>query len=440
MSLVGRLRSSLSPISMDDDELLDLANAVESRPNPAIRVRPGVDWRELPFDCQPVAWHSRTFTIPAGSVPGSRIEYGAGDYYIQDSGSVLAITLLDVQPGELVCDLCASPGGKSTAVLESIGEAGWLLANEAVATRLSPLILNLARHGSTQFAVSQLDPDDLARRAGSVFDAVLVDAPCSGQSLIGRGKQTHAAFSESTIEHCSARQSRILDAATRLVRPGGRLIYATCTFAYLENEYQIQRLLNACPDSRIEPCESLSTWESTILPGCYRLWPHRHGCGGAFAACVRVGESREPTSGRASRKARLRRKDLPADTKDWGVIDVASYGSENQCFGWASEPPATLLDSAVAGPEVAFRKAKTWFPAYALARRAGSSWAPRARVELDDTEAQQYLQGNVVPRAQAGWAVACWHHRTLGWLKGDGRRMKNHLPKPARIQIRSNAQ
>jgi 16S rRNA C967 or C1407 C5-methylase (RsmB/RsmF family) len=115
------------------------------------------------------------------------------------------------------------------------------------------LEFNLARHGSTRYVISSLDPDEMARRLPAEFDAVLVDAPCSGQSLVGRGKQTASAFAPNTIEHCAARQVRILDAAASLVRPGGRLVYSTCTFAYAENEGQIESFLQRHSEWQLAP-------------------------------------------------------------------------------------------------------------------------------------------------------------------------------------------
>ena len=433
------LQATLRPLQWQSSEWQALAAALQNPATAAIRVRPGADEGQLPFVTYPVPWHPRGRFVDYRDRPGSTLPFAAGEYYVQDAGSLLALALLAAQPGERICDLCASPGGKATAILEDLGDAGWLLANEAVQSRVAPLQYNLARHGSTRYAISQFDPDALAAQLGPIFRAVLVDAPCSGQSLVGRGKQSATAFSSAAVQHCAARQSRILDAALRLVGPGGRLIYSTCTFAAAENEEQVQRVLASHPDWKLESDPRLSAWESPLLAGTYRLWPHRDQCGGAFAAkLLRSGASADEADGPLAMPARRRQSDLngalPAEFHEWGQLAGAVVQCTNtHCWAWAEAAWEPLVALRVPGPEIAFRKGSTWFPAYALAMRRDPHWRPNATVALDDSEASRYVSGETLPRSDRGWRVATWNDRPLGWLKGDGRLAKNHLPKPLRI-------
>ncbi len=430
--------ATISPLAFDFDELTALVGALERPAQPAIRLRPGVDTGRLPFATTGVKWHPQGQFIAGDMRPGANLEFAVGDYYIQDAASLLAVALLHPQPGETICDLCAAPGGKTTSILESLGDSGWLLANEAVQSRRGMLEFNLARHGSTRYFVSSFDPDELARRLPSRFDAVLVDAPCSGQSLVGRGKQTVSSFAATTVEHCAARQSRILDAAAQLVRPGGRLVYSTCTFAYAENEGQMESFLQRHPEWRLEPSSPnlAAACDSSQLGIGLRLWPHRHACGGAFAACLRRSEDvDQPILPRYKvREPHLHAATLPTEFGDWGELpDVAVSHNRLQCFAWPVGVPEDFVANAATGPEVAFRKVNTWFPAYALAMRRDARWSPNQRVELDDQQARQFMQGQVLRGGLRGWGVATWQNRPLGWLKGDGRQMKNHLPKAGRI-------
>ena len=430
---VHAIEATIAPLKIDDATAL--AEALTKPPRPAIRLRPGVPVESLPFETESVDWHPRGYFLPPAARPGAYLSYAAGDYYIQDAASLLALTLLDPRPGEFLCDLCASPGGKSTAILESIGDAGWLLSNEAVDSRLPMLQFNLARHGATNYLISRADPADLASHLAGMFDAVLVDAPCTGQSLVARGKQSAAAFHPRTVEHCASRQTRILAAAAHLVRPGGRLVYSTCTFAFAENEGQTENFISRHSNWFLEPLRNRDAWQSEFGAGHYRLWPQRHQCGGAYAArLVRKIDPLHPSLDSVHHRTPvLRPAPLPEPISEWGELHATLYRRDEQFFGWPREPAEQLLRVGISGPEICFRKGSTWFPSYALAMRRDEKWVPRAGIELNDHQAAQYMEGNALPGEHRGWLVAKWRGRSLGWLKGDGSRLKNHLPKPGRM-------
>jgi len=474
------LLRALGPLPLDAGEAAALAEAILSPRPPAIRLntlgRP-VTAEAVPFTAAAVPWFDGPawFCAPEARPAGHAL-FAAGAYYVQDAASLLPVTLLDPKPGDLVCDLCASPGGKTTAILERLRGAGWLLANEAVRARVPPLLLNLARHGSTRWVQTCLDPAELASAAGPVFDAVLVDAPCTAQSLVARGRQTGRAFDPRLIAHSAARQSRILDAAVRLLRPGGRLVYSTCTFAWDENEGQITALLSRFPQLRPDPVASLSEYESPAgtAPACYRLWPHRHRCAGGFAArlvagqadpgnpsdaptgnergrrntggrpeCVQVGHSNRTDSADAHRRRSPRNRQrashaglaaLPADWGRW-LEPVSINARRDRVFAWPAGLPPGFAGLAEAGPELAFLKGQTWFPAYALAMRRDGAFEPRASVRIGEHDLRRFLAGENVPGTAEGWAVATYRNLPLGWVKGDGRTLKNHLPRPARLLL-----
>jgi len=439
--------AALGPLRVDSHELRALCDSLARRPRPAMRINllgPALDSAALSFVSEPVAWYRReAYFVAPEARPGRRIEFAAGAYYVQDAGSLLPVALLDPQPGEVICDLCASPGGKATAIVEHLGEEGFLLANEAVADRLPPLRLNLARHGGWRYGVSNLDPSRLAEELPETFDAVLVDAPCSGQSLLSRGQKGGGAFAGRTIEHCAARQRRILAAAARLVRPGGRLVYSTCTFSFVENEGLVLAFLAehagewslAGGDGPLH----LRPYRATdVSPhGCYRLWPHRDGCLGAFAALLRRADG--VPAGPSPRTARNERP--PS-----GTIDFAEWGF------WRSLPRLTIdahqaferpagspnwAGRLCRGPEVCFRSGRTWFPSYALAMRRDGRFTPHRVVELSESQAAGYLAGRALKHAARGWAIVAAQGLALGWSKGSEGTLKNHLPASARVMVSS---
>jgi len=403
----------------------------------AIRLRRDVSPAALPLTTVPVPWYPLgRWPHPESMSPTRVLNFPAGDYYLQDAGSLLALAVAGTETdrlhGKLICDLCAAPGGKATALVEAIGNSGFVLANETVRSRLGALKLNLARTGSDRWTISSLDPERLAGRLGGIFDIVLVDAPCSGQALLGRGKQNQAALTSKQIMHSAARQRRILDAAVRLARPGGLLVYSTCTFAEAENETQVRRLV-ADGAAVPHPVNRFADYQTE--PACYRLWPHLHDCAGAFAATLLIEQSDRP--GAESVKTN-RIQSVPEVLDKWYSVPkslMRCWQSESIRCGIPADAPAWVEEISIAGPELAHRVGQTWRPAHAGALRRGACSCAAQTCRVDDQTAKQFLRGESIPCCDTGWAVVCWQDRPLGWVKADGAQGKNHLPKAARMHI-----
>ena len=439
------LAELMGPLVPPQHELAALADALERPARPAIRLNPlgrRLDPRELPFRLEPVPWWPQHgFWVVGDARRGGTIGYAAGAHYPQDAGSLLAVALLDPRPRQVICDLCASPGGKASAIIEVLGTAGALLANEPVRSRLPPLRSNMARQGVTRWVGTSVDPARLCELTPGCFDAVLVDAPCSGQAIFARGKQTRRAFDPALVRHSAARQRRILGAAVELVRPGGRLVYSTCTFSWLENEQQVIDLCSRRREMVPHPCERLADWRSPspAPPGCYRLYPHRDGCGGAFAARLTRREAAATTIRRGPSARRRREPTGPsrAEADPWGRwvgSVVRSVRGSVEC-AWPADMPDWLIELGAFGPEASFRKGRTWFPAYALAMRRDGSFEPAGTVDLSDSDASAFLLGHSVRGERHGWTVVCHRGLPLGWAKGNGRVLANHLPHAARQPV-----
>lgn len=180
--------------------------------------------------------------------PSSDPLHHAGAYYMQEPSAMSAVSALAPKPGEWVLDTCAAPGGKSTQIAAALAGDGLLWCNEFVPARAKILQQNLERCGVTNAVVSQSDVPTLCGGLEDMFDAVLVDAPCSGEGMFRKEPEALAQWSMENIRLCAERQREILDAAASAVRPGGRLVYSTCTFAPEENECQIGRFLFTHPD------------------------------------------------------------------------------------------------------------------------------------------------------------------------------------------------
>jgi hypothetical protein len=216
------------------------------------------------------------------------------------------------------------------------------------------------------------------------------------------------------------------------------MVYSTCTFAYAENEGQVESFLLRHPDWHIDEIALKRANRHGDLqsgPGL-RLWPHRHGCAGAFASPLRRDANANATSDSRlpHREPRLHRGTLPREFRDWGTLQPGNvWRNREQFFVWPEQVPEDLLAASLAGPEVSYCKGSTWFPSYALAMRRDEHWSPSGTVDLNEAAARQYLRGEVLAGDRRGWFLATWRGRPLGWVKGDGRQWKNHLPKVGRV-------
>lgn len=220
--------------------------------------------------------------------PGQNPLHEGGSYYCMNLASVFegAVFTAVADNPRLVIDLCAAPGGKSVLAWRTL-KPRMLISNEVIRKRAGQLIANLRRCHIHPAKVTSLDTSVIAASCPGAADLVIVDAPCSGQSLIAKGKHVSASFHSHVINHNRNRQRRILGNAAEVVRPGGWLAYITCTYAVKENEGNVKWFLKNFPNFSPVAVERLKGWESHLADfPCYRLWPH-HGAGpGGFTALL----------------------------------------------------------------------------------------------------------------------------------------------------------
>lgn len=220
---------------------------------------------------------------------------------VQDLGSQIIAALVAARRGEFIVDFCAGAGGKTLALGSAMGNTGRLYALDTSAARLARFKPRLMRSGLSNvwpIAISGLS-DDRIKRLVSKAHAVLVDAPCSGLGTLRRNPDLKWRIAHASVASLQDQQEKILRAASRLVKPGGRLVYATCSLLSQENEQVVERFLSSCPDfSRVPAAEVLQrqrikippAWQPITAAGDLMLWPHRAGSDGFFAACmVRAG-------------------------------------------------------------------------------------------------------------------------------------------------------
>ncbi len=260
--------------------------------------------REIsPWALEPIPWSSEGFYYPPEARPGPHPYYYAGLYYIQEPSAQAVAVLTDPKPGEKVLDLAASPGGKTTHLAARMQGQGLLISNEIDGRRIRGLLENVERWGAN-LAVVSAPIEKLARQWGAYFDRVVLDAPCSGEGMFRKDPEVMRHWGPGTPARAALVQKSLIRAAGDLVRPGGVLVYSTCTFAPEENEQVVADFLHSpgweLEDARISPlfAQGVPAWgdDNPALSRTARLWPHQLRGEGHFLARLRKteGEANSP--------------------------------------------------------------------------------------------------------------------------------------------------
>ena len=385
-----------------------------------------------------VPWEALGWYLRPGARPGAGIAHAAGAFYLQEASAMVSVAALQPVPGERILDLCAAPGGKSTQIATALAGEGLLISNEPEKNRARVLASNLERMGVRNAAVVCAYPDALAARWPGYFDAVLCDAPCSGEGMFRRDPASREQWNPASPAGCAKRQAEILDRAAELVRPGGRLVYSTCTFNEAENEATIVAFLARHPD--FAPEEFMLEGIGPSRNGTIRVWPQRVRGDGHFAAKLRrAGEASLPDAP-AYRNSREDMELVRKLESEIGVLPekfkrrVVRIG--DYLYSVPEECPDTSGLRLVSPGVRLLRIGRNYVePEHALAMALDGNAVFR-RMELDDAQAKRYLAGEALPCDQEkGWTLMQWHGLPLGWGKASNAQMKNHLPKGLRLSL-----
>lgn len=401
----------------------------------------------LPFALQPVPWCPEGFYYSEAERPGLHPWHDAGLFYIQEPSAMAVGALASPKPGELVLDLCAAPGGKSTHLAAQMEGRGFLLCNEIHPARAKILSQNVERMGICNAAVSNESPARLAERLPGYFDRVVVDAPCSGEGMFRKNPVAQEEWSVDNISLCAGRQDEILDQAALLLRPGGNLVYSTCTFAPEEDEGSIQRFLQRHDFELEDACfhplfhRGRPDWicGGDELRQCARLWPHRLEGDGHFMALLRKKDGVE-------RSAAPEQAFIEAP-REWDAFADATLG------GWRNERLLRFGNELYQAPEgmiplgglrvlrpglhLGTLRKNRLEPAHALALALRPGSAPGIDCQVGSQEVAAYLRGETIEaQAADGWSLVKADGFALGWGKITGGIVKNHLPKGLRRSMK----
>ncbi len=368
--------------------------------------------------------------------------FHAGCYYVQEAGSQfleqLFLKVLEEKPNPVVLDLCAAPGGKSTHLLSLMNGNGLLVSNEIIPSRNKVLQQNIAKWGFANTIVTQNDSADFAK-VGELFDVIVVDAPCSGEGLFRRDPNAANEWSEVAVANCSVRQHEILGNIHKALKPGGYLIYSTCTFETSENEAQINKLV---VNYEYEICNSVKADHGIKRSEFgYHFYPHTTNSEGFFISMLKKPDE--------SHHIRIK-EDKPKNSDRQSTIVLAEY------FQNAEELVSIVKDDRLytlpkehysifaylmkklfirqTGIFVGNQKEKNFIPSEELALSIDLK-KDIACVEVDLETALNYLRCENIslPGVAIGWTIITFQNFPLGWVKVLDKRVNNYFPKEWRI-------
>lgn len=406
--------------------------------------------------CDRVPWCADGLYVDDSFSPWRDLRYHQGLYYPQDASAMLPAEVLEAKPGEKILDLCAAPGGKSGQIAGALQGEGLIVANEIVPKRARILASNLERLGVANALVTSSDSEGLARVFPSCFDRILVDAPCSGEGMFRKDETAVQEWTPQAPALCAARQREILTHAVTMLKPGGTLVYSTCTFSQEENEEIVRWLLESGQFDE-DPFSREGLPEASAV----HLYPHEIRGEGHFVARLRKrGEAPDPgQTGRG--RAKKKKKRAGAKGRGSSAFRRAS-GKEKALFDafcqavglsrrfenlWVREErlyemPAGIEADALEplrmvspGLELG-RLAKDRFePAHALAMSL--SMDEMNSVHLPDAQLLDYLRGQEIPApdgAPDGFVLIGNADGPAGFGKKSGGRIANRYPRGLRIQ------
>ena len=363
---------------------------------------------------------------------------------------------LPIEPGDRVLDLCAAPGGKSTALAAKLRGTGLLVSNDISYSRARALLKNLELAGAANVCVVSESPEKLSGSWTEFFDKILVDAPCSGEGMFRREEEMVQDWEKRGPAYYAPLQREILVQAARMLKPGGQLLYSTCTFSRLEDEENVEFLLQACPELELVPLDADRAPGAAVgihLPGVLRFFPHRVKGEGHFLALLRKkgGEVIRPAGGLGpdswkggepeGGELSFRRKKNGERLGELGeFLERCSLAWEPEQIFISGENVYLLPQGLAQG--LPFRFLRTGLllgqlkkgrfePSQALAMALGRDGFSDCRnLDLEDERVIRYLKGETIPLKPEegpakGWRLVQCQGYSLGWAKGAGASLKN---------------
>ena len=404
-----------------------------------------------PWPLDPVPWiHNGFYYDGEACQPAKHPYYFAGLYYLQEPSAMTPADRLPVEPGDRVLDVCAAPGGKATELGARLQGSGVLAANDLSSSRAKGLLKNLELFGIGNMLVLSEEPGKLVPYFGEYFDKILIDAPCSGEGMFRKDRKMIRAWEEHGPEYFAKIQKSIITQAAQMLRPGGMMLYSTCTFSPEENEQTIEYLLEQYPQFHVCEIEGYEGFASGMpevtasgneeLRKTVRIFPHRMKGEGHFLALLQKGEG-EGHAGRLSSSGRG--KKLPEELEEFlkdidremdsDRIDIRGDKVYYMPEGIPSLKGIRFLRTGLLMGEL---KKNRFEPSQALAMNLKMEEYRRIlNLSVSDDRVIKYLKGetldveDLVSSREKGWYLVCVDGYPLGFGKLVNQMLKNkYLP------------
>lgn len=441
---------------LGETELSQLLLSIEEATPVSIRYNPlKTAESHNTIDLAPITWADHAYYLPKRPSFTSDPLFHAGQYYVQEAASMFlaqAFTqCLDLTKPLQVLDLCAAPGGKSTLIASLISSDSLLVSNEVIRSRAHILSENIQKWGSGNVWVSNNDPQDFGNKLPSFFDVVVVDAPCSGEGMFRKTAHSIEEWSLKAVQHCALRQQRILHDVWAALRPGGLLIYSTCTYNETENE---DNLLAFREDAdfdalqlQISPEWNITETTKDGLFG-YRFYPHKTKGEGFFLAILKK-------AGDAAIKIPKVKKTIFGKVEATAAASLEAWIQHPNAFHFllredhisairlehraSAEVLSHTLRLLYGGLELGIQTRKGINPTPAAALFSGLNHQNFSCIDLDLEKALSYLRLDPLPAGIAApikdWQLIRYKELGLGWVKRIDHRLNNSYPKEWKIRL-----
>ncbi len=423
-----------------------LLDALQTTSPTSIRLNPAKAF-DFPAKTEQVPWNESGRYLAERPVFTLDPAFHAGAYYVQEAGSMFIAEAIkqtvDLTKSLMVMDLCAAPGGKTTTMAALLNQESIIVANEVIKSRIGVLKENLEKWGFPNYIVINHDVEETSDMEG-FFDVVLVDAPCSGEGLFRKDPKAMNEWSEDSVNMCSARQRRILQAAAMLVKPGGILIYSTCTYNEIENQENVD-WLSKMFDFEVQKLTILPEFGIVETAGGYQFYPHKTKAEGFFCSVLKNLGGEENFL-----PARIKLNKLPSKYHDI-VKAWLKNGDDFDYFLKADQITVVALRHSLvdeygiimrgffkksSGFEIGMFKGTDFIPSHALALSSEIN-PDLAAVEVSKEAALKFLKREEFEAEfpNQGWFLIRYQGLNIGWVKALSGRINNYLPKEWRIRM-----